>query len=442
MFKTYLQNRFRAQSRGALWASLIRLTSVLLAFVSMVLIARALGSAGYGLYAGTLSIAVLATYFTKLGAEPQLVRDVAAYSARADHRHARGIVLFCALSSALLCVMVIAVLMALAVYTPRILGPYADTLTIAALAIPALSIIAITQSALRGLMRFVIALVPRFIIAHAVTLGLVVLLLAVNKLSPLTALWAAAAAFYCAALFGLVSLWLALPSAIKGASAAYQPRPWLRGSASMMLGSINVLLIGQADIVLVGLLSEPSEAGRYAAGLRIATLLSIPVLSVNAGLSPLLAGLFARHEQARIQQRVSGGARTIFVAAVLMAAALAVAGPALFAFLGRDFGDAYLVFIALGGGLCLSFVFGHPYEVLLMAGRTRIAVLVSVGGVVVNGAADVLLIPSYGAMGAALATAVAIPVQSAILAVVAFRLLGLRCDIFARRPAAQPAGRG
>ena len=112
--------------------------------------------------------------------------------------------------------------------------------------------------------------------------------------------------------------------------------------------------------------------------------------------------------------------------------ALLIASPLLLGLFGPGFsGSTGLLAILVVGAVAQS-AFGPGEDLLTMLGHERTCALVAFGVLVLAVLLNVALIPVFGAMGAAMATALAATVRGGALAVVVERRLGFAPHIFAR----------
>ena len=190
-----------------------------------------------------------------------------------------------------------------------------------------------------------------------------------------------------------------------------------RGQVGNLLWLVNLRL----DFLILGALAGPAVLGVYAVGSKFAELLRLPTTAANYVLYPR----FARSERTRADAEL----RHILPRAVLatMAAAPLLALGAV-AILPVLYGDAFqpavlpacvlLVGLAVEGGAAVASAYlwgvGRP-------GANSIAMGV---GVVLTVALDLLLIPSHGALGAAVASSAAYLATTTVLVGFARRFAG------------------
>lgn len=182
----------------------------------------------------------------------------------------------------------------------------------------------------------------------------------------------------------------------------------LRGQVGGVVSLLNLRL----DFLLLGGVSGPAVLGAYSVASKYAELLRLPGLAVTYVSYPRFARM--TEKEARMQ------VRRLFVPAVglnvLLAVPLALLAswllPALY---GRDFHGAIVPTWILLAGLLGEGVSGLITGYLYGRGKPGINSLAMGGGLIATLILDLLLIPRFGSIGAAVASAVAYLLTTAAL---------------------------
>jgi O-antigen/teichoic acid export membrane protein len=174
----------------------------------------------------------------------------------------------------------------------------------------------------------------------------------------------------------------------------------LRGQLGGLLSLVNLRL----DVAILGALAGPAVLGVYAVASKYAELLRVPGLAVSYVLYPVLARRGGTDAAARTRALLAPAVGFTLVAAVPLAV---LAAPLLPGIYGNRFDTAVLPTWILLGGLIGEGVAGVVTAYLYAVGRPGLSSLAIGAAVVVTVAGDLLLIPHYGAVGAAVASALA-----------------------------------
>lgn len=178
----------------------------------------------------------------------------------------------------------------------------------------------------------------------------------------------------------------------------------VRESWPYMISAVTVVAYMKIDVVMLGYLSSNSETGIYSLAQKLSEVLyMIPVILVDSAY-PSLAKRFldsdkinGQHGQMLFDLAVGGS-----LIATLMA--LLLAGPLINNVFGSGYGRSVGIFY-LHAWSCVAIAMNTArHRWLATTGLQRYAPIVTIIGLVINVAMNLVLIPSIGAMGAAIAT--------------------------------------
>jgi O-antigen/teichoic acid export membrane protein len=178
------------------------------------------------------------------------------------------------------------------------------------------------------------------------------------------------------------------------------------------LGSIALLLNARLDFALVGALIGPASLGIYAVASRYAELLRLPALAMNYVLYPDYARDGGEVAAARARAMIPRIGWVPAAAAVPMALAAPLVLPLFF---GEPFRAAVLPACVLLIGLAGGGVIGVISAFLQGVGRPGLYSAAVAAGLPVTVALDLLLIPHFGVMGAAVASTAAYVTTTGVL---------------------------
>lgn len=161
-------------------------------------------------------------------------------------------------------------------------------------------------------------------------------------------------------------------------------------------------LLLRSDIILVQSISGDIETGLYSVAVSLADLLYVIPAAVGMVLFPQLAELTDPDERSRLTRTVV--LHTSWVLALLVGLALLAAQPAIVLLFGSDFSSAYPMFLILGPAIFLYGLNTLLSIHLAARGFPPFAVVVWGSAFALNLALNLALIPSAGAEGAATAS--------------------------------------
>ena len=391
--------------------------------LTTIALARTMELSAFGTYSWVVATVYLLSVPALLGVDRLLMRDVAVYLASDAAGHARGLMR----RSAQLVVVACATIVSVVALAALVLFPSTDpatssALVIGVLALPALALAWLAQSALIGMHKVVLGQIPELALRPLLLLGMVALAALVLR-RPIGAPFAAAL-FTASAAVAAVCAFLLLrrrtSKSIRGAQPAYDSRRWLFAALGLVVLSGAQFVNSQIGVVALGFLDDADSAGLYAVAQRGALLVAFPLLALNAALAPTAARLWARGETGQLQRLVTAGARGVLIAAMPIAIAFVLIGGTLLdVVFGQAFGGAAQSLAILSVAQIANVATGSVAMLLMMTGHQTRAAVGIICGLVVNVVLCVVLVPTLHADGAALAAAAGIVVANVIHVVIA-----------------------
>jgi O-antigen/teichoic acid export membrane protein len=421
---------------GASIAFSLKLLGAALSFLSTLVLARLLGADGLGSLQLALTLVIVAAALGAVGMDHTMVRWVAGNVAGGRWPRVRGgierALALSALASGSFAVV-------LAVTAPwfanRVFEDARLTVLLYWLA-PALVLLAmatVQAAALQGLGRIAAAVVTLNVLPQ----------LAIVLLVPLSArplgVNAGALAFLVGTLLALAyGRWrwqlrlAAHPPGLEPVAAITLLRSGLH---FLSITALN-LWVAWAAIIALGIWHQPTEVGLYSTAYRTALLTSFVLTAVNAISAPTFAELHERKDLAGLGRLARWTARLMTLAvSPLLLIFLLWPAPILSLF-GAEFRAAAPALAVLASGQFVNVATGSVGYLLAMTGRERLLRNAVAAAAAVNLVLILLLVPRFGLIGAAIASAAALAAQNLLAAVLVWRAMGIITLPFWPRPRA------
>ena len=427
---------FVIEQQGMLLSSLgslaIRIVGLASTFLLGVLLARVLGPASYGVYGLVSSVVALTMNVALLGTPQLAVRELAVRSANSDWPGVRSLERSFFAATSLACATLGIVAVAAALILAR--DPQTPRLALAGAALTAgMSMTALIAAELRGLGLLLkgqfMDIVARPTAAFALTGAAVITGL---ELTPAGALWIQVAV---AAAAALVSVgWLRRATHRAGArQAPASGLGWLK--SALPLGAVDVLrqFDGSYGVIIVGLLGSAVDLGIFRVAVASVVLVSMPVTILHIVLAPTISRLHRFGEREELQRLLRFVSAAICAVLLPMLVLLLLLGrPLVEIIFGHVYGDAALPLAILCAAQLVFGFFGMGPILLAMAGSERhltLIYLVAVGAGIIAAA---LLVPRYGAVGAASAQVLSTGAIGVLSGLFARKRLGLGTTFLSR----------
>lgn len=256
-----------------------------------------------------------------------------------------------------------------------------------------------------------------------VSLGLAMV---AGRQTSIASFFAVAAAGQVAALvFQSIAVRNGMPETIRATSSEFATADWTRRSAAMTTAAMAEAANQYADVVLIGALAGPVASAGYFVALRIASVFPMLTSGLHNYSASRIAELYfggRAHELQRLLSRVMLLAASLVSLLVVL---IVFAGPWLLALFGEDYRGEYPVLLVLTGVAAFTTVMGPGSMMMLTMGREKLYLKLVIGALAVRVAALVLLVPSFGILGAAVAVGIAIVPFAGVVAWLCRRDVGV-----------------
>ncbi|HYE35042.1 oligosaccharide flippase family protein [Methylocaldum sp.] len=404
----------------------IRLAGISLSFAAQAITARFMGSDNYGLFVYALAFTPILAWLTQLGMVQTSIRYISIYNSQKDWAAIKGFMAFasrCTLGASLAIGLTVALIGWLLKDTLDDLHRYVFIL--AFLHVPFMSLSELRVGVLRGLLKISFAELPENLIRP---LLLVILLSAAyfgfqDFVDPVTAMLISLSVAMTNFLLGSAWLRQSLPEGVFGCLPSYRKQEWLNMAVPMFIVVGIQLLISQLDILLIGSMIGTREAGSYAVAARVADFAAFGLVVASSVTAPLIAAHWNNRliQDLRRLLKITTICNALFV--LTAASLIAGIGKYILGIFGASFVDAYPLLLMLLAGRSLHALTGLGTILLTMTGHQKEATWLMGSGLAMQLPLELYLIGEHGAMGAAVASALAIAcVNVSALVIVKIRL--------------------
>lgn len=179
----------------------------------------------------------------------------------------------------------------------------------------------------------------------------------------------------------------------------------LSRSLPMSVSSISFLIMQSIDVIFIGKFLELRFAAYYAVAVKLTLMIALALSSVNAVYASKISELFARKDIITLKQHIKKASRLIFVITIPAILVLLLFSKTLLGFFGAEYQQASTALTILLIGQVFNALCGSVGMYMDMTGKQQIFQKIIVSALVVNIVLNWILIPKYGMIGAAFATA-------------------------------------
>jgi O-antigen/teichoic acid export membrane protein len=411
-------------SRQTLVSLFLQGFNLLLNLGASFILARVLLASGLGLVKLVMSWLEVLVIFTFLGFDMLLIREVAASVAAQQHALLKGILRRSRQIVVLSSLIIIIIGFVLGhFFIDEAERRLAFVLLLPML--PMLGFLRINTAILQGYKKIAISLLPSFLLRPLLLIiPLAIIFVQGIFIAPLDILLLYALTIFAALLLSQYFVWRSGFTLAKTTTPEYADKQWLRSALAMFSVSVVYIINNYADMLILGAFKSNAEVGIYSIVSRSAVLLLFFMLAVSKVMTPRFSTLYANQNLTSLRRLYRRSTLFIFVTTLPLLILLLLYGKSILALFGAEFVPGYGALFILALGQFCAAVFGPQEHLLLMTGRERLAAFIIGAGALVNILLNLLLVPVYGIVGAAIATATGITVMKTAMAIAIYRHIG------------------
>lgn len=375
-----------------------------LSMLSHLFVARVIGQSEYGVYALMLSWTSLLAVAAQMGQDTSVVRFLPTYAARGQWGEARG--LRRAIGAwVFIASVVIGGLGCAWVYGTRTThtAAWSTTFYIGFATLPATTLLDQNSAFLRALKHAAASTLYSGVVRRLAFIGVLgVAVMAGSRTDAPLAAFAMALAMLIALAASIWHLRYRWPAAAKSAKPHYATRPWLVMGGK--LGTVSIVMVAGRwlHVLILGAMVQPSLLGAYYAAVQLAAIAWYGAIATNVILAPMLAERYDAQDYIGLEVVARRAAWYSFLVALACAVLFALVGQWALRLFGSGFQAAYIPMLILLLVYCVAGVLGDTPLLLSMTRYQVAGSAFAAAGITAGGIAAILLIPRFGAIGAAL----------------------------------------
>ncbi|MBE1208426.1 lipopolysaccharide biosynthesis protein [Aminobacter carboxidus] len=417
--------------RMSLVAFAVRIVSAAIAFVSQVLLARWMGSFEYGIFVLVWVTMIIVGSLSCFGFHTSIIRFISEYREKGMLDDLRGVLvasrLFVIIASTVIAALGMAGVWA---FSGRIESYYIVPFFLGMICLPMLALSDVLQGLARANSWAFAALVPTYITRPVLILVCMAIAVAAG-LAPTaeTAVLASIIATYVTTIIQLISVTQRTDRRIPAGPRNIRLGYWLKISLPIFLVESFFFLLTNADVLMVGFYMEPDKVAVYFATVKTLALVHFVYFAVKAG----VAQRYARIAHGESEELGGFARETVswtFWPSLAMGVLVLLLGEPLLGMFGPGFADGYPLLFLLVAAVVARSAVGPCESLLTMSGYQNVCAMVYAATLALNIGLNVLLIPTLGLWGAAIATSAAMIFEATALSFTVWRKLGIVMVLF------------
>lgn len=389
-----------------------RIAGLGLGFFVHMLLARFLGVEGYGQYALLLSWALLLVAPVKLGMDQAILKFAAGYWQAGQHDLLAALARTSLLVVGAMAGLVGALVVGLTWARPGTLGAETPLQAVfLAVLVGLLALLGTFSIFFRAARRVFASQVFDQVLRQALTLVALGACLVLGVQAGVNLALGITIGAVAVALLWMLGL---LKTTLIQAPPAPRPplRLWMGVALPLLMTTVFQQATTQANTLLLGMLGSKTDVAHFAVAARLAAFVPFVMVAVGMIAGPMVAGAWARKDHTELARIAVLMSRLSLATGLGIAAVLALAGPLLLGLFGPEYRAAQDILLVLLLGGVINAATGATGPLISMTDMQRqslwTSLLALLGGVL----ACLWLIPSMGAMGAAVAATLAMALRS------------------------------
>lgn len=441
-------------ARAALLTFAVRVFNAALAYISQIILARLMGQYEYGVFAILwVWVMVLAT-FAALGYPSALLRFVPELYKTGRYKELRMVLVRGSLFNVGFASLLGATGIAIVLVMPDLLEQaFVLPLMLAAICLPMITLMINQGSIAQAFDWPDLVNIPAYVARPSLVLGLFCVFVLVGiEANAVTAMLASLVGLWLV----IVGQFLMLRHRVRARLAAGAREndssiddgghlsPYLRAALPMLAVEGIFYLIINTDVMVAGLFVTPHDVAVYYAAAKTLALVHFVYFAIRIATAHKIAEHHALGNDAALRSTLRDAIHWTFWPSLGLALALWVFGGLVLGLFGEGFAEEGKEFLAiLLGGVVIRATIGPAEALLTMADEQKLAAWIYACVFVTNLALNFALIALFGLIGAAIATAVSMTVETLLLSLAIYRKLGVVSFIGAvgrlKAPASDPS---
>ncbi|MBI2102878.1 oligosaccharide flippase family protein [Candidatus Woesearchaeota archaeon] len=395
-------------------------------FCYKLLVSRYLGPEDFGLFSLGLMVVNISSLLATVGLNNGIVKFIAHYNGLGDKERVKGTLIAALKTSGIISSIIVIILVS---FSPFIAEQVFHNqklrwiLLIMVLSIPAFTMLKLIGKAFTAFKKPEYNIYSNTFGKESISLFLVGVIILIEG-----SVLSISITFLVSALLALIIAFFLLNRVSPLFQSNVKPIPeykeLMRFSLPLFLSAVFIDIVSWTDTFMLGYLADATAVGIYNIALSLSGTAIIFLATFSSIFFPIIAELKANEKVDEIAALFSVVARWIFFTSLPFFLLLVLSPSSIIKYLfGEEYLPAALSLIILLGGTFASVMSGPTEEVLKTFERLKFILSINISVALLNITLNIVLIPLYGLMGAAIATATAIFLREVIFLFETKRLL-------------------
>lgn len=394
-------------AKGSAIAFILKISSAGLGFINQVILARILGAGGVGEVILALTVVRISVHIAKFGMEETMMKFIPLYIDQKDDSRLKGTISFaikfCLLVSAIFMLSILLLSKFISVNIFHSEG-LLKLMPVIVMIIPVWAVRDLIGGILRGYKDAFRALIPEYLVSPFFRI-VIFLMLTLKGVSSLYAVIAFLAGEILSLAVSIKFLKNILQK-LRPVKKQCDTKKVFDVAHTIVFTGMSILLYTQADIWILGMFKSTEIVGVYGVAAKLVLLVYFPIMAFAAVIPSLISVIHTSGDIQELRRIVSESSRWILSLSMPIMLILVLEGRFILKyFYGPAFEAGYAVLLILVLGQMVKAGAGLIGVILQMTGEHKVYMKINILWGILNIILNILLVPGYGMIGAAAATA-------------------------------------
>ncbi|MEM1289121.1 MAG: lipopolysaccharide biosynthesis protein [Pseudomonadota bacterium] len=414
-------------ARAAIFTFGVRVLAAIIAYATQVVLARMLGAYDYGIYAIIWVWVIVISVFAGLGFPTGLLRFIPELLETNRLPELRAVMVLGSAVNVGFCTLLAAGGVAFILLFPQFIdNAFVIPLVLAATCLPIMTLVDNQDGVAQAFDWPDLVTLPPFLVRPIVILfAFVAMTLAGVEATASTAMLATVFGVYLVSFAQLIILTRRVRKRIGPGPMEGSVSPWVKAAFPMLLVEGFFLLIINTDVMVAGWFIPPDQVAVYYAAAKTLALVHFVSFAIRVATMHKIAKYHAGGNKEALARTVADALNWTFWPTVALAVLLGSVGSLILSIFGEGFEAGLPFLLVLLFGVIIRSTVGPAESMLTMGDAQKTAAWIYALVFVANVCLNIVLIPTIGLIGAAIATAIAMLLETVLLFVMVKKRHGI-----------------
>ena len=386
----------------------LRIISIISGFFLMYLITNVYGAEGMGIFALSQTILMVMVMLSVFGTDTASLKYSSQYSNNNEYRKLNSLYFsifkFVIVSSIFISIIIFFIKGGLSVFFNKSL--LSHSLFFISLSILPMSFININSESLRGIVKYSLFTIFRYVLIPVLTILFIYVLDNNNDL--LTPIKAYAISICIISLLSFTFLLKEIKFFKYFSNIDSNLNDIVKYSFPVLISNSMLLLIQWIDIIILGYFETSNTVGIYSVVMKISLFSSVILFSINSIVASEFSRLYSLDKMVDLRVLIRKSSKIIFFITIPVLILIVYFSKSILGYFGYEFIMANKTLYILVAGQFINVLCGSVGYILMMTEKQNIFKNIMIFATCVNIILNIVLIPKYGINGAAIASSISL----------------------------------